>query len=89
VLGGGSPREEFFADEAPAHALADDDEHLADLVGACGARAALCFFVSSHESRSYTLVTNAPRANSTSQPQQRQQCEAAAARSLCHQPLPG
>jgi hypothetical protein len=44
----GSPREEFFADEALAHALADDDEHLADLVGACRARVSPCFFVGSH-----------------------------------------
>ncbi len=43
VLGGGSPREELLADGAPAHALADDDEHLADLVYAWGARAPLCF----------------------------------------------
>ena len=43
MLGGGSPREELFADEALAHALADDNEHLAYLVGACGARASLVF----------------------------------------------
>jgi hypothetical protein len=48
VLGGGSPREEFFADEALAHALADDNEHLADLVGACAARASLGFVIGSH-----------------------------------------
>jgi hypothetical protein len=34
MLGGGSPREEFFADEAPAHVLTDDNEHFADLVSA-------------------------------------------------------
>ena len=48
MLGGCSPREKFFADEAPAHALADDSEHLADLVGAGGARASLVFIVGSH-----------------------------------------
>jgi hypothetical protein len=48
VLGGGSPREEFFADEALAHALPDDDEHLADLVGDDRALVSPCFFVGSH-----------------------------------------
>ncbi len=48
MLGGGSPREELFADKALAHALTDDNEHLADLVGAGGARVPLRFFVSSH-----------------------------------------
>ena len=48
MLRGGSPREELFADEAPAHAPADENEHLADLVGACGACASLSCFVSSH-----------------------------------------
>ena len=48
MLGGGSPREEFFADEALAHAMSDDDEHLADLVGACAGRASLVFVVGSH-----------------------------------------
>lgn len=47
MLGGGSPREEFFADEALAH-LPDDDEHLADLVGACASRASLVLVVGSH-----------------------------------------
>ncbi len=32
MLGGSSPRAQWFADEAPAHARADDNEHLADLV---------------------------------------------------------
>jgi hypothetical protein len=32
VFCGGSPREEFIADEALAHALADDDKYLASLV---------------------------------------------------------
>ena len=44
----GSPREEFFADEALAHALPDDDEHLADLVCGCAGRASLVFVVGSH-----------------------------------------
>jgi hypothetical protein len=44
----GSAREEFFADEALAHALPDDEEHLADLINACGARASLFFVVGSH-----------------------------------------
>ena len=48
MLGGGSPREEFFADEALALALADDDEDLADLVGARTARASRVFVVGSH-----------------------------------------
>src|SRR5450755_3066629 len=48
VLGGGSPREELFADEALAHALTDDNEHLADLVGECAGRASLVFVVCSH-----------------------------------------
>ncbi len=69
MLGGCSPREEFFADQALAHALADDNEHLTDLV-----RTPLCFFVSSHESRNYKFVTSVPRMNSTAQPQQNQQC---------------
>ena len=43
MLGGGSLREEFFADGALAHALADDNEHLTDPVGAGGARAWLVF----------------------------------------------
>ena len=47
VLGGGPPREDFFADEALAPALPDHDEHLADLVGACEARALLVFVVGS------------------------------------------
>jgi hypothetical protein len=37
MLRSGSPGEELIADEAPAHILPDDNEHLADLVGACGA----------------------------------------------------
>jgi hypothetical protein len=44
----GSPREEFFADEALAHALPDDEEHFADLVSACAGRASLVFVVGSH-----------------------------------------
>jgi len=44
----GSPREEFFADEALAHAPADDNEHLADLVCACAGRPSLVFVVGSH-----------------------------------------
>jgi hypothetical protein len=48
VFGGGPPREELLADEALAHALADDDEHLADLVCACRARVSPSFFVGSH-----------------------------------------
>ena len=89
MLGGGSPREELLADGAPAHALANDDEHLADLVGVREARASLGFIVSSHKSRNYALVTNVLQANSTVQPQEHQQWEAVAAWSLCHHPSPG
>jgi len=39
MLRGGSPREHTFADQASAHALGNDDEYFADLVGACGVRA--------------------------------------------------
>ena len=78
MLGGGSPREELFADEALAHVLTDDNEHLANLVGAGAARASLEFVSSavmsiSNESRTYKFVTNALRLNSTAQPQQNQQ----------------
>lgn len=48
MLGGGSPREELFADEALAHALPDDDEHFADLVCACAGRASLVLVVGTH-----------------------------------------
>ena len=48
MLGGGSPREELFADETLAHVLTDEDKYFADLVGAGGARVSLCFFISSH-----------------------------------------
>jgi len=48
MFGGGSPREEFFADGALTHALTDDKEHLADLVVARGASASLRVFVSNH-----------------------------------------
>jgi len=48
VLGGGSRREELFADEALAPALTDDNEHLADLVSACAGLASLVFVVGSH-----------------------------------------
>jgi hypothetical protein len=48
VFGGGSPREELFADEALANALTDDNEHLADLVCACADRGSLVFVVGSH-----------------------------------------
>jgi hypothetical protein len=44
MLGGGSPRKELFADEAPS----DDSEHLADLVGASGAPGSIVFVVASH-----------------------------------------
>jgi len=46
VLGGGSPRELTFANQALANILTDDDEHLANLVGADGARPSP--FVGSH-----------------------------------------
>src|SRR5580658_1641789 len=53
----GSPRVEFFADEAPAHALADDDEHLAYLVGACAGRPSLVFVGNRHvDSRGQPLA---------------------------------
>jgi len=48
MLTGGSPREKLFADKTLAHALTDENEHLADPVGVDGARASLRFFVSSH-----------------------------------------
>jgi len=48
MLGGSSLREELFADKAPAHAVTDDNEHLADSVGARGASASLRVFVSNH-----------------------------------------
>lgn len=48
MFGGGSPRKELFADKALAHVLTDDDEHLADLVGASGVRASPSCFASSH-----------------------------------------
>jgi hypothetical protein len=48
VFSGRSPREELFADQTPAHILTDDKEHLADLVGASGARLSSSLFVGSH-----------------------------------------
>jgi hypothetical protein len=48
VFGGGSPREELFADEALAYPLTDDNEHLADLVCACAGRPSLAFVIGSH-----------------------------------------
>jgi len=48
VFSGRSPREELFADETPAHALTDDNEHLANLVAADGTRLLPSFVVSSH-----------------------------------------
>jgi hypothetical protein len=48
VLGGGSPRELTVANQALAHILTDDDEHIANLVAADGARASPSFVVSSH-----------------------------------------
>jgi hypothetical protein len=48
MLRGGSLREEFLADKALAHAVTDDNEHLSDLVGACGASASLVLIVGSH-----------------------------------------
>jgi hypothetical protein len=48
VFSGRSPREELFADQAPAHVLTDDDEHLTYLVAAGGTRLAPSLFVSSH-----------------------------------------
>jgi coenzyme F420-reducing hydrogenase gamma subunit len=43
MLTGCPPREHTFADQALAHLLTDDDEDLADLVGASGARASPSF----------------------------------------------
>jgi len=43
MLTGCSPREHTFTDQALAHFLSDDDEHLADLVGARGALASPSF----------------------------------------------
>ena len=48
MLGGSSLREGLFADKAPARAWADDNEHLADLVGASGASGYIVFVVGSH-----------------------------------------
>jgi len=48
MFGGGSPREELFADGALAHALTDDNKHFADLVSVGGVRVSLRFFVSGH-----------------------------------------
>jgi hypothetical protein len=48
MLGGCSRRKELFADEAPAHARSDDNEHLAELVGASGAPGCIVFAVGSH-----------------------------------------
>ena len=93
MLGSAMPRERTFTDQALAYVPTDDKEYLADLVAAGGARLSPSLFVSGHvdqnESRTYTLVTNVPRVNSAPQPEQHQQCEAAAAWSLCHQPSPG
>jgi hypothetical protein len=41
-------REHLIADEALAHVLADDNEHLADLVSPRGVPASPSCFVSSH-----------------------------------------
>jgi hypothetical protein len=38
MLRGGSPREEFFADETLAHVLTDEDKDFADLVDVDGVR---------------------------------------------------
>lgn len=56
MLGCGSPCEELFADEALADALADDDEHLADLVCGCAACALLIFVFGNHVSRAAPLT---------------------------------
>ena len=48
VFSGGPPREELFADEALAHLLTDDDEHLADLVCGCAGRPSLVFVGGRH-----------------------------------------
>jgi hypothetical protein len=48
VFGGGSPREHTVTDQALAHVLIDDDEHLADPVDANGTSASRSCFVSSH-----------------------------------------
>ena len=63
MLRSGSPGEELIADEAPAHILPDDNEHLADLDGA-GERcstAALSLIVISCSLRRYTRVTTPAR----------------------------
>jgi hypothetical protein len=39
VFSGRLPGESLFADKTLAHVLTNDDEYLADLVGACGVRA--------------------------------------------------
>jgi len=41
MLGGGSPSEHTIADQASTHLLTDDDEYLANLVGAGGCYATL------------------------------------------------
>jgi hypothetical protein len=46
MLGSALPREHTIADQAFAFVPSDDNEHLANLIDARGARASLRFFVS-------------------------------------------
>jgi len=48
MLGRGSPREHAVANQALAHILTDDDEHLANLVAGGGTRLSPTCFVRSH-----------------------------------------
>jgi hypothetical protein len=48
MLGGGSPREHTFADQALPQVFSNRSEYLADLVGTCGVWASPSLFVSSH-----------------------------------------
>jgi hypothetical protein len=48
MVGSLSRREDAFTDQAPAHVLTDDDEYLADLVGARGVRISPGFVVRGH-----------------------------------------
>ena len=90
MFGGSFPREHTIADHASAHVLTDDDEHLADLVGALRVRALPNVFVSGHVSQSMSherisFVTSVPRLDSTAERQLNQQLELAAVRTLRHQ----
>jgi hypothetical protein len=48
VFDAGSLRKELLADETPVHVVAEGNEHLADLVGACVAGGSLCRVICTH-----------------------------------------